>query len=94
MFPRFPLQVSTDPRQAPLDFLHVVHQTPVRIPPSSPQVNSRKEFNEHEWEVCLEYDAVHCIPKLTGYLANESGPVPLVLDDKGTLPTGHTNGKI
>ncbi len=50
-----------------LDFLHFVHQTPVRITPISPKANSRKKFNEHVWEIFLEYDVVHWLPT-TGFL--------------------------
>jgi hypothetical protein len=52
---------STVSRRMALHFLHFVHQTPVRITPISPKSNSEKEFNEHVWEVFLEYE-VHWIP--------------------------------
>jgi hypothetical protein len=68
VIPRLPLQGSTVPRQMTWDFLHMVHQTPVRITPICPQANSWKEFNEQVWEVFLTYDTVHWIPT-TGPLA-------------------------
>ncbi len=61
---RLSSKCSTDPRQTSWDLLHVVHQTPTRIPPSSPQANSRQEFNEQVWEVFSTYDTVHWIPTL------------------------------
>ncbi len=68
MFPRLFLKGSTDPRQTPLDFLHVVHQTPVRIPPSVTSTNSRRKFHEKVWEVFSTYGTVPWIP-FTGPLA-------------------------
>ena len=62
--PRLVIRFSTELRQIPFDFLSSDHQNPVRIPPSRPQANSRKEFNDHLplWEVFSTYDVVNWIP--------------------------------
>ena len=44
VFPRLDIRFSTEPLQIPFDFLSSAHQNPVRIPPSRPQVYSRRSL--------------------------------------------------
>ena len=56
---RLPIRVSTESCQLPFDFPSSAHQIPVRTPTTGPQAFSRKEFNDHSWEVLLTHDVVN-----------------------------------
>jgi hypothetical protein len=92
VFPRLILKGSTDPRLTPLDFLPFVHQTPVFIPPWSPQANSRKEFHDQVWKVFSTYDVVHWIPA-TGPLARFTNLSPQTFDLVVNLKCGLCSDK-
>ena len=59
VFSRLTTPFSTETRQMSFDFSSSAHQIPVRTQTTSPQAYSRKEFDDHLWEVLSSHDEVN-----------------------------------